>query len=210
MQSRTGKQCRERYMNHLDPSIKKSAWTRDEDNLIRTMHEKLGSQWSQYVPFLPGRADNAIKNRYHVISKHALACDTLSLSEPSSKRSRSTKSTDSLSDVTPLPPRATKRSKKMEILYAMRRRIDMEIAHMEHNPSSWLISAPTFPNLPHPPLPSLTHQPSLPAQSCRSSSGETNTTCDSNNLDSFDFDLSTLNAVLGNEEHILWDKWFHT
>jgi hypothetical protein len=31
LEGRNGKQCRERWHNQLDPSIKKSAWTEDEE-----------------------------------------------------------------------------------------------------------------------------------------------------------------------------------
>lgn len=31
---RLGKQCRERWFNHLDPAVKKTGWTSDEDEVI--------------------------------------------------------------------------------------------------------------------------------------------------------------------------------
>jgi len=70
MDTRTGKQCRERYINHLDPDMKKTAWTVEEDDVIRELFPELGTKWSQYMVSLPGRSDNAIKNRYHVISRN--------------------------------------------------------------------------------------------------------------------------------------------
>lgn len=69
MESRTGKQCRERYFNHLQPNIKKTAWTENEDNIILAMQSKIGNQWSAMTRFLPGRTDNSIKNRWHAICK---------------------------------------------------------------------------------------------------------------------------------------------
>ena len=41
---RTGKQCRERWCNNLDPSLKKGAWTPEEDETILAMHAKLGTR----------------------------------------------------------------------------------------------------------------------------------------------------------------------
>eukprot|EP01032_Pedospumella_encystans_P010612 gene10612-12392_t len=69
MKSRTGKQCRERYINHLDPNTKKSPWTLLEDDIIRELYPSLNTKWSQYMSRLPGRTDNAIKNRYHAITR---------------------------------------------------------------------------------------------------------------------------------------------
>lgn len=74
MDSRSGKQCRERYMNHLDPHMKKTAWTPEEDHVIKDLFSKLGTRWSLYMPSLPGRSDNSIKNRFHVIRKNNFEC----------------------------------------------------------------------------------------------------------------------------------------
>jgi len=78
MDSRTGKQCRERYINHLDPEIKKTSWCAAEDEIIRRLFPEHGTKWSQYMPSLPGRSDNAIKNRYHVISRYGIEARTRS------------------------------------------------------------------------------------------------------------------------------------
>eukprot|EP00301_Raphidiophrys_heterophryoidea_P015443 c24086_g1_i1.p1 GENE.c24086_g1_i1~~c24086_g1_i1.p1 ORF type:complete len:361 (+),score=75.57 c24086_g1_i1:245-1327(+) len=65
LSGRTGKQCRERWRNHLDPSISKNPFTVDEDKLIVSLVEEMGTKWAKIAKSLPGRTDNSIKNRYY-------------------------------------------------------------------------------------------------------------------------------------------------
>mmetsp|Transcript_732 Transcript_732/g.687 ORF Transcript_732/g.687 Transcript_732/m.687 type:complete len:190 (+) Transcript_732:418-987(+) len=62
---RSGKQCRDRWSNHLCPAVKKGDWTDEEDELIYTLHQRYGCSWSKIAKFVPNRTENTIKNRFY-------------------------------------------------------------------------------------------------------------------------------------------------
>lgn len=63
--TKTGKQIRERFINKLDPMIKRAPFTGEEDELILRLYCQYGTKWNLISRNLPGRPQNAIKNRFY-------------------------------------------------------------------------------------------------------------------------------------------------
>lgn len=67
---RTGKQCRERWTNQINPELNKQAWKEQEDISILQLHQTYGNSWSAIAKHLPGRSSNAVKNRWGWLLRH--------------------------------------------------------------------------------------------------------------------------------------------
>ncbi|VAH13990.1 unnamed protein product [Triticum turgidum subsp. durum] len=66
---RSGKQCRERWTNQLDPNIKTKIWTDAEDMKLIELHQTWGNHWSVIARLLSGRPANTIKNHYNATKR---------------------------------------------------------------------------------------------------------------------------------------------
>ena len=80
---RSAKQCRERWTNTLDPNIKKGFWSEEEDEVIFREYRARGPKWTEIAKLLPGRPENAIKNRFYSTIRKVKPLETIDdLMEP--------------------------------------------------------------------------------------------------------------------------------
>ena len=61
--TRQGKACRLRYLNHLQPGLLTTPFSTAEDLTVVRQQANVGNCWSSISALLPGRTDNAVKNR---------------------------------------------------------------------------------------------------------------------------------------------------
>jgi len=65
MKTRNGKQIRDRFINVLDPEVKKGKFSYKEDKKIKELYLKYGPRWATIARGLPNRTPDMIKNRFH-------------------------------------------------------------------------------------------------------------------------------------------------
>ena len=64
---RNGKQCRERWLTALDPSINKARWGAAEDVEFLEKWLVYGNKWRDIATMINGRTESQVKNRFKLI-----------------------------------------------------------------------------------------------------------------------------------------------
>lgn len=62
---RIAEQVKERWVNAVDPSLNKDAWTDEELETLFKAQATMGNQWKKIATLLPGRSENHVKNRWY-------------------------------------------------------------------------------------------------------------------------------------------------
>ncbi|OMJ75737.1 hypothetical protein SteCoe_25075 [Stentor coeruleus] len=66
---KNAKQCRNRWVNCIDPLISQKPWTPDEQLYLINLYKIIGSNWSSVSDHFEGRPPDAVKNQFYSIIK---------------------------------------------------------------------------------------------------------------------------------------------
>ena len=66
---RKPRQCRERWINVIDPSVRRDKWTSEEEFRILKLWKELGSKWHEISLQIEGRTEIQVKNRFNCLIK---------------------------------------------------------------------------------------------------------------------------------------------
>jgi hypothetical protein len=72
---RTARQCRERWLHYLCPTVRTGEWTVEEDERLVALVNAHGRSWSVLSGLFEGRSENDIKNRWYSHVQHEVVRD---------------------------------------------------------------------------------------------------------------------------------------
>jgi hypothetical protein len=73
MEERTARQCKEHWINKLDPDKNRATFTSEEHQIILDKLDLFGSQWSRIAQFLDHRSPDDVKNEFRRMTKSSPA-----------------------------------------------------------------------------------------------------------------------------------------
>jgi hypothetical protein len=73
MHGRTARACRDRWFNHLSPTLATAEWTPAEDALLLSLQTQHGNRWVRIAASFPNRTDPMVKNRFLALQRQRAA-----------------------------------------------------------------------------------------------------------------------------------------
>ncbi|OMJ75736.1 hypothetical protein SteCoe_25074 [Stentor coeruleus] len=64
---KSGKQCRERWVNYLNPKLQHKAWKKSEEKRLVELFKVLGKKWTKISSYFDGRSSNSVKNHFYAL-----------------------------------------------------------------------------------------------------------------------------------------------
>ncbi|PWA96303.1 Homeodomain-like protein [Artemisia annua] len=61
LQGRSGKSCRLRWFNQLDPKINRSPFTEEEEERLLAYHREFGNRWANIAKLFPDKRDRSVE-----------------------------------------------------------------------------------------------------------------------------------------------------
>jgi hypothetical protein len=76
----TVRQCRERWNNYLQPTVRLDSWSVEEDLELMRAFLRLGRKWTELARIFPGRTTVAVRNRvFLLLRRHGIQAPDLPL-----------------------------------------------------------------------------------------------------------------------------------
>ena len=66
---RNTRQCHDRWVYYLNPNVKKSPWTEEEEKMLCKCVREIGPHWVRIARFFEGSTDTQIKNKWNVLKR---------------------------------------------------------------------------------------------------------------------------------------------